>query len=139
MHIAQLSLASVKSRLVLPFWYRLTWVVPDKGPLNVCVCVCVCVCACACARARARARVRVRVCVCVLFRTFAVTVHQFIYLFLAFRHFPNSFNIEITNNQTIAHCEIVTTTSIKASPCPIQNNGPISDSWQGPTQQSDCQ
>jgi len=46
----------------LPFWYRLTWVVPDKGPLNVCVlpfwyrptrvvpdkgslngCVCVCV------------------------------------------------------------------------------------------------
>jgi len=20
-------------------WYRLTWVVPDKGPLNVCVCV----------------------------------------------------------------------------------------------------
>ena len=35
---------SVKSRFVLPFWYRLTWVVPDKGPLNVCVCVCVCVC-----------------------------------------------------------------------------------------------
>jgi len=27
--------------LVLPFWYRLTWVVPDKGPLNGCVCVCV--------------------------------------------------------------------------------------------------
>jgi len=24
----------------LPFWYRLTWIVPDKGPLNVCVCVC---------------------------------------------------------------------------------------------------
>jgi len=23
------------------FWYRLTWVVPDKGPLNGCVCVCV--------------------------------------------------------------------------------------------------
>ena len=23
--------ASVKSRLVLPFWYRLTWVVPEKG------------------------------------------------------------------------------------------------------------
>ena len=38
-----LSLASVKSRLVLPFWYRLTWIVPDKGPLNGCVCVCVCV------------------------------------------------------------------------------------------------
>jgi len=35
-----LSLASVKSRLVLPFWYQLTWVVPDKGPLNGCVCVC---------------------------------------------------------------------------------------------------
>jgi len=29
-----------KSRLVLLFWYRLTWVIPDKGPLNVCVCVC---------------------------------------------------------------------------------------------------
>jgi len=27
----------------LAFWYRLTRVVPDKGPLNVCVCVCVCV------------------------------------------------------------------------------------------------
>ena len=26
----------------LPFWYRLTRVVPEKGPLNVCVCVCVC-------------------------------------------------------------------------------------------------
>jgi len=33
-----LSLASVKSRLVLPFWYRLTQVVPGKGPLNGCVC-----------------------------------------------------------------------------------------------------
>ena len=32
-----LSLASAKSRLVLPFWYRLTWVVPEKGPLNGCV------------------------------------------------------------------------------------------------------
>ena len=31
-----LSLASVKSGLVLPFWYRLTWVVPEKGPLNMC-------------------------------------------------------------------------------------------------------
>ena len=38
-HCHSLSLASVKSRLVLPFWYRLTWVVPEKGPLNVCVCV----------------------------------------------------------------------------------------------------
>ena len=39
------SLASVKSRLVLPFWYQLTHVVLDKGPSNGCVCVCVCVCA----------------------------------------------------------------------------------------------
>ena len=35
-----LSLASVKSRLVLPFWNRLTRVVPEKGPLNGCVYVC---------------------------------------------------------------------------------------------------
>ena len=34
-----LSLASVKSRLVLPFWYQLTRVVLDKGPLNGYVCV----------------------------------------------------------------------------------------------------
>ena len=40
-HCHSLYLASVKSRLVLPFWYRLTWVVPEKGPLNGCVCVCV--------------------------------------------------------------------------------------------------
>ena len=42
LHMAQLmplSLDSVKSRLVLPFWYRLNWVVLDKGPLNGCVCV----------------------------------------------------------------------------------------------------
>ena len=25
--------------MVLPFWYRLSWVVPEKGPLNGCVCV----------------------------------------------------------------------------------------------------
>jgi len=31
-----MSLASVKSRLVLPFWYWLTRVVPEKGQLNVC-------------------------------------------------------------------------------------------------------
>ena len=36
-HCHSLSLASVKSRLVLPFWCRLTWVVPEKGPLNGCV------------------------------------------------------------------------------------------------------
>jgi len=40
-HCHSLSLASVKSGFVLPFWYRLTRVVPEKGPLNVCVCVCV--------------------------------------------------------------------------------------------------
>jgi len=47
LHVAQLmpllltiSCFSI-SRLVLPFWYRLTCVVPDKGPLNGCVCVCV--------------------------------------------------------------------------------------------------
>jgi len=39
-HCHTLSLAAVKSRLVLPFWYRLTRVVPDKGPLNGCVGVC---------------------------------------------------------------------------------------------------
>ena len=38
-HCHSLSLASVKSRLVLPFWYGLTRVVLDKGPLNVCMCV----------------------------------------------------------------------------------------------------
>ena len=32
--------SQVQSRLVLPFWYRPTRVVPKKGPLNVCVCVC---------------------------------------------------------------------------------------------------
>ena len=31
-------LVSLKSRLVLPFWYRLTGVVPDKGPSNESVC-----------------------------------------------------------------------------------------------------
>ena len=45
-HCHSLSLASVKSRLVLPFWYRLTRVVLEKGPLNGCVCVCVCVGGC---------------------------------------------------------------------------------------------
>jgi len=54
-HCHSLSLASVKSRLVFPFWYRFPWVVPDKGPLNGCVCVCVCVRACvrACVRVSA--------------------------------------------------------------------------------------
>ena len=39
-HCHSLSLASVKSRLVLHFWYQPTRVVPDKGPLSGCVCVC---------------------------------------------------------------------------------------------------
>ena len=68
-HCHSLSLASVKSRLVLTFWYRLTWVVPEKGPLNVCVCVCVCVRACV------RACVCVCVCVCVL----VIYIHQYGY------------------------------------------------------------
>ena len=38
-HCHSLSLASVKSRLVLPFWYWPTRVVLDKGPLNGCVCL----------------------------------------------------------------------------------------------------
>jgi len=39
-HCHSLSLASVKSRLVLPYWYRLTRVVPDRGPLNRFVFLC---------------------------------------------------------------------------------------------------
>jgi len=38
-HCHSLSLAWVKSRLVLPFSYPLTRVVPEKGPLNGFVCV----------------------------------------------------------------------------------------------------
>ena len=41
-HCHPLSLASVKSRLVLPFWYQLTRVVPDKRTVKwMCVCSCV--------------------------------------------------------------------------------------------------
>jgi len=46
LHMAQLMLLLLtvscfsNSRLVLPFWYRLTWVVPDKGPFQTGVCVC---------------------------------------------------------------------------------------------------
>ena len=47
-HCHSLSLASLKSRLVLPFWYWLTRVVPEKGPLNGCVCVCVRACVYVC-------------------------------------------------------------------------------------------
>ena len=50
-HCHLLSLASVKSRLVLPFWYQLTWIILEKGPLTgrarvrACMCVlCRCVC-----------------------------------------------------------------------------------------------
>ena len=39
-HCHSLSVASVKSRLVLPFWYWLTLVVLEKGLLNGGVCVC---------------------------------------------------------------------------------------------------
>ena len=39
-HCHSLSFASVKSRLVLPFWYRPTRVVQEKGPLNGCMYVC---------------------------------------------------------------------------------------------------
>jgi len=35
-HCHSLSLAPIKSRLVLPFWYRLTRIIPEKGPLNGC-------------------------------------------------------------------------------------------------------
>ena len=41
-HCHSLSLASVKSRLVFPFWYWLTWVVGSPGKRavkRVCVCV----------------------------------------------------------------------------------------------------
>ena len=38
-HCHSLSLASVKSRLVLRFWYWLTRLVPNKGPLDARACV----------------------------------------------------------------------------------------------------
>jgi len=44
MPLHPLSLASVKSRLDLVLWYRVTWVVPAKGPLNGCCCCCCCCC-----------------------------------------------------------------------------------------------
>ena len=37
-HCHSLSLAPVKSRLVLPFWYRLTQIVLEKRPINGCCC-----------------------------------------------------------------------------------------------------
>jgi len=54
-HCHSLYLASVKSRLVLPFWYQLARVVPEKGPLNGCVCVCVCI--------------QINVCMCIFIHT----------------------------------------------------------------------
>jgi len=57
LHMAQLMLlpltisCSSKIQIGLPFWYRLTWVVPDKGPLKGCVCVRACACMCVCVRA----------------------------------------------------------------------------------------
>jgi len=42
-HWHSLSLASVKSRLISPFWYQLTQVVQDKRLLNGCCCSCFCV------------------------------------------------------------------------------------------------
>ena len=47
-HCHSLSLASVKSRLVWLFWYRLFWSVLVKRPLNMCVCVCARACVRAC-------------------------------------------------------------------------------------------
>ena len=41
-HCYSLSLASVKIQIGLPFWYRLTRVVPEKRPLEGCVCMYVC-------------------------------------------------------------------------------------------------
>jgi len=47
MHMAQLMQLPLtvscfnKIQIGLPFWYWLTRVVPDKGPLNVCTCACV--------------------------------------------------------------------------------------------------
>jgi len=46
-HLMPLTISSSsKPRLILPFWCRLTWVVPDKGPLNGCCCCCCCSCCC---------------------------------------------------------------------------------------------
>ena len=46
LHIAQLIPLPLtvscfsKIQIGFSFWYQLTWVVPDKGPLNGCVCGC---------------------------------------------------------------------------------------------------
>jgi len=51
-HCHALSLAPVKARLVLPFWYRLTQVVLEKRPLNGCCCVVCSSCALSCTKLR---------------------------------------------------------------------------------------
>ena len=43
-----------KIKIGLPFWYRLTQVVPDRGPLNAHARACLCVCVRACMRACVR-------------------------------------------------------------------------------------
>jgi len=59
LHIAQLMplplFVSCFSKIQIGFTFlvRLTWVVPEKGPLNGCVCVCVCVLSCVRAFVRA--------------------------------------------------------------------------------------
>ena len=60
LHVAQLMPLPLtvscfsKVQMVLPFWYRLTRVVPEKGPLNGCMCMCMCVCVCVCVCVSAR-------------------------------------------------------------------------------------
>jgi len=39
---ATATLASVKSRLVLPYWYRFTWVVRKKAVKQMCACILLC-------------------------------------------------------------------------------------------------
>ena len=85
-HCHSLSLAWVKSRLVVPFWYQFTQVVPDKGPLNGCVCVLASVevsvlkvlCTrllSGCSTAVAICKVAWSVCVCLPLRLFVTTLN----------------------------------------------------------------
>ena len=72
-----LSLASVKSRLVLPFWYRLIQVVPDKGPLNGCVCVIYYI------------AISIATPFALLINPTLITLHVFIYLSLSGKRYSN--------------------------------------------------
>jgi len=69
MHMAQLTPLPLtvscfsKIQIGFPFWYRLTWVLPEKGPLNARARVCVCACVRACVRACVCVCAYVRVCV----------------------------------------------------------------------------